>query len=100
MRGLGQTGGPGWVPGLGGGHEGWRGHPALISAPTNLGIVPLQRAVARDLGSLQSESLKDGERPLGPEHPAVSVPETGVTRVGGGCFCILGAIIRAFVESG
>lgn len=68
--------------------------------PTNLGIVPLQRAVAHDLGSLQSEGLKDGERPLGPEHPAVSVPETGVTRVGGGCFCILGAIIRAFVESG
>ena len=60
----------------------------------------LCRAVARDLGSLQSEGLKDGERPLGQEHPAVSVPETGVTRVGGGCFCILGTVIRAFAESG
>ena len=63
--------------------------PALISVPAQLGTVPPQRAVARGLSSLQSEGLKDGERPLGPEHPGVNVPETRVTRVRAVAFAFL-----------
>lgn len=72
--------------------------PALISVPAQLGIVPPQRAVARGLSSLQSEGLKDAERPLGPEHQASASQRPG-DRGGGGSFCTLGAIIRTFVES-